>query len=670
MNGKKFLSVTCFSVGIFTASSFAAHAQQDDELDALMQMPLKQLMEIEVTSVSKRAEKANETAAAISVITAEDIRRSGHNTVPEVLRGIPGVQVSRLNSGWWAITARGNANQFGNKLLVLLDGRSIYNPLFSGVVWEEQGTPLEDIERIEVIRGPGSTLWGSNAVNGVINIITKHSKDTQGDMIAGGAGTYDNASGYMRHGGKIGENSTYRAYVNHYRQDNSETASNVKAHDAWNISRAGIRTDGKIDDDSTFNITSDVYHGEREIPFVLAPRVNAAGFAQDLDNHHMYGGNIIGKYSRKLDNESNLDLQVYYDFVGRNADEFGQDIHTLDFDAQQTFDNIKGHQLIWGGGYRIIYAEMDPSLLVRYPFGDTETTHTLSSFIQDKIELTPELFLTLGSKFEYNSYTNFEFQPNARLAWLPTEDQTVWGAVTKAVRTPSIIERTMTQIAGGLPASGGLVAINANQHLDSEEVIAYELGYRNQPLDTLSLDTTIFLNKYNDLRTIEPGGATGGDVAVGLRTANLGERVTTGFELAANWEVSNQWQLSGSYSYLDMDFKRGSGSSDTSALAEDGKSPSNMYSIRSHYMFNEDWEIDTAIYYTDEISGNSTNNTKNIGAYTRADLKLTWRPMEGVETAIIGQNLLDDQHQEFGASYYSVPYEIPRSVYGKVTVRF
>ena len=660
------LTATCLSVGMLLVP--ARVLASTDDLDDLMQMSLQDLTQIQVTSVSKRAEKANEVAAAISVITAEDIRRSGANTVPEVLRGIPGLQVSRINAGWWAISARGNANQFGNKLLVLLDGRSLYNPMFSGVVWEEQGTPLEDIERIEVIRGPGSTLWGSNAVNGVINIITKNSKDTQGDMIAAGIGNFESTNAYGRHGGKIGDDATYRTYANHFVQDNSESASGAAAFDGWDMTRAGLRVDGKLDNEANYTVSSDVYKGSRDIPFTRVPDISIDRVKVALDEHQMYGGDVITKYSRKLADDSNVDLQVYYDFVGRDGDEFGQKIQTLDFDAQHTFDINKRNQFIWGGGYRVVYAEMDPSLLIRYPYGNTELTQLVSAFAQDKIELVPnKLFLTLGSKFEYNTYTNFEVQPNARLAWLPTPNQTVWTAVTKAVRTPSIDERNMSQIVGATPA--GYVQIQANPNIQSEELIAYEVGYRNQPLTNVSFDATAFINQYHNLRTIEPGGTPGGDVVISLIPENLGERTTTGFELAANWDVEKNWSLSGTYSYLNMDFKHESGSLDTIAASEDGKSPTNMYSIKSHYIFNSEWEMDNSAYYYGAITG-SSGDPNNVKAFTRMDAKLTYKPMEGVETALIGQNLLYAQHQEFGSSIYSQPYEIPRSVYAKITLRF
>jgi len=326
----------------------------------------------------------------------------------------------------------------------------------------------------------------------------------------------------------------------------------------------------------------------------------------------------------------------------------------------------------------LIHGELESSTIARFDQRDTGvTTDLYSGFLQDKIQLVDdELFLTLGSKFEYNSFTEFEIQPNARLAWLPTDNQTVWASVSRSVRTPSIIDSSLTQaVAGsavtpGLGFPGGYVAIQSNDQFKSEEMIAYELGYRIQPSESVSLDLTGFYNDYDRLRTFEQAaGGPDADIFVNLLADNKAQGKTTGFEAAMNWEVLDNWTLGGSYSYLDMDIKLDNNSTDTIGVSEDGRSPNNMFNIRSHYAFAPDWELDNAVYYVDSIDG-SAADAHDVEGYVRMDAKLTYRPADGIETSLVGQNLLDKTHQEYGSATYSSPYEIPRTVYGKVSFSF
>lgn len=651
-------SIICFG------SSYSLAAENLD-LDKLLDTPIKDLTKMEVTSVSKRAEKASEAAAAIFVITQEDIRRSGSNSIPEVLRIVPGVQVSRINSGWWSITARGNSEAFGNKLLVLIDGRSIYNPLFSGVLWDEQSTPLEDIERIEVIRGPGSTLYGANAVNGVINIITKNTKDTQGNLASAGAGSYDKFSGTYRYGGKLKED-TYRAYVNHYNQGDSNIYSLSDANsDAFDITRSGVRLDGNDKSNNLeYSFSSDFYKGEHKLPFVALSAVNGTGIEDGSQKHSIFGGNVIGKIEKKLDSGADVQFQAYYDFTGRDANTFGYKIHTLDLDGQENINLSDNHQFMWGLGYRVVYAELDNSLAVNYN-NSFVTTNLFSGFAQDKIQILPdELYLTIGSKLEHNIYTGVEVEPNARVTWLPTQTQTVWGAVTRSVRSPSIAENEISQALQGTPI--GLVYYKGNHDVVSEKMIAYELGYRNQLSGKFSVDATGFINDYSDLRTFE---SDGGAPLPTLDIRNKAYGLTRGLELSSNWQVSNDWNLSASYSYLDMDIKLKDGSTDTVGKSDDGTSPNNMFNVRSHYKIDDKWETDQALYYVDGIDAGLAD-PRSVKDYLRFDARIGYKPTDGVDLSLVGQNLFDNQHQEFGSAPYSQPAEIPRAVFGKVTVRF
>ncbi len=634
-----------------------------DDLDKLLDMPIKDLTNMEVTSVSKRAEKASEAAAAIYVITQEDIRRSGFNSLPEVLRMVPGVQVSRINSGWWAITARGNAQPFGNKLLVLIDGRSIYNPLFSGVLWEEQSTPLEDIERIEVIRGPGSTLYGANAVNGVINIITKNSKDTQGNLASVGGGNYDKFSGLYRYGGRISDTDTYRTYINNYEQGDSKTESSHSTFDAYDMTRGGFRYDGgdKMGN-ANYTVSSDVYKGDRELPFTMLPATNAQGSIDGTQVHDMFGGNVIGKYDKKLDNGSDVQLQAYYDFTGRDANTFGYKISTVDLDAQHNINLSENHQFMWGLGYRGVLASLDSAVDASYD-RDNMQTNLFSGFAQDKIQIVPdELYLTLGSKIEHNSFSGVEFEPNARVTWLPTQTQTVWGAVTRAVRTPSIAERTITQAIVG--SAFGVASYQGNDDVTSEKLIAYELGYRNQLTKTFSVDVTTFINDYDSLRTF---AATSNPFILDIQ--NNAQGITRGFEVSSNWQVFRDWSLTGSYSYLDPHLKNDEPATN-SLDADKDTSPHNMFNIRSHYDISSEWEFNNSVYYMSKIASAAITDTHGVDGYASLDANVIYKPAKGIELMLSGENLLHDMHQEFGSAPYSIPAEIPRSVFGKVTFRF
>ncbi len=645
-----------------------------DDIDKLLDTPLKDLMNMEVTSVSKKSEKATEAAAAIYVITQEDIKRSGVASIPEALRMAPGIQVSRINASAWEVTSRGSASrsQFENKLLVLIDGRSVYNPLFSGVLWEEQSTPLEDIDRIEVIRGPGSTLWGANAVNGVINIITKNSKNTQGTLVSAGAGSFEKFSGMARQGGKINDNTTYRAYVQDYENGNTKGLNGNSINDSWHMSRTGFRADGDNKQGTNYTIQGDLYQGKKNEQFDLLPSLTgsfnpSAGLVVNApDTHNMLGGNLLGSYNKKLDDGSDLDIQLYYDYTQRGLDIFSQKVSTIDFDAQHSINLSENHAFLWGVGYRLISYDLGGSDILRYKAVDEQSSVNLfNSFLQDKIQLVPdELFLTLGSKFEHNEYTGFEFEPNVRLTWLPTSNQTVWSAVSRAVRTPSINERNLTQIIAAFPGPA-YGAYTVDGRLESEDLIAYELGYRIQPTDKLSFDVTGFVNDYSNLRTFEQSGPIAPDIAASYTLSNKASGMNKGLEFSSNWEITKNWSLSGGYSYIDSHIKLDRDSTDNLFGSTDKeRSPRNMFNARSHYKIADQLQMNNTLYYVAKLP------TDQVPSYYRLDTNVIWNVSDGIDLSLVGQNLLDGEHQEFGGATYNSPSEIPRSVFGKVTVRF
>lgn len=653
---------------------FAANANAvDADIDDLMNLSLKELTQIKVTSVSRKSEKANEAAAAITVVTQEDIKRSGANTIPEVLRIVPGVQVAQVDSNKWIVTSRGfpSSSQFSNKMLVLIDGRSIYSPIFSGVIWDEQMTPMEDIERIEVIRGPGSSMWGANAVNGIINIMTKSAQDTQGTLISSGFGSFEKTNQYLRHGDKLGEDFAYRVYGQHYDHNGSKAVNGSTRDDEWDTQRAGFKTETKIDASSKLEVQGDMYQGERDEVFDRTPINNSSLITAAPSVHETKGFNIMTKYGRQLSEDSRVDFQLYYDYASRDVSLLNADINTIDLDMQHSINLGESHELVWGLGYRLIHGNETGSNLLRLSNNELDNTVNLfSGFVQDKIELVPEeLFLTLGSKIEHNTYTGVEIQPNARLAWTPVENQTIWGAVSRAVRTPSQIERDITQVLQAAHIGGGVytyvTAVDSDGY-DSEELTAYELGYRFQPTDNTALDLAAFYNDYDSLRTLEQTNA------ITYYPDNRATGKAKGFEVSAKWDPVPEWNLAMGYSYIDVDIKLDAGSTDNTRITKDteGRTPTNMVNLRSHYSITDKFSIDNAVYYYDDIKKTGVAGAGTIKDYIRFDTQLSYEVADGIEFSLTGKNLLDDQHQEYIRATYNNTTEIPRSVFGKVTLRF
>ncbi|HSS44518.1 MAG TPA: TonB-dependent receptor, partial [Thermoanaerobaculia bacterium] len=396
----------------------------------LKKLSLEELFEMEVTSVSKKPEKLSETAAAVHVVTDEDIRRSAAPSIPEALRDIPGIEVARVDSRQYAITARGFNGTTANKLLVLMDGRSLYTPLYSGVFWDAQDTLMEDIARIEVIRGPGATVWGANAVNGVINIISKSAEETQGLLVTGGGGNEERAFTGVRYGGKLGADAYFRVYGKYFDRNDSVRPNGQDANDQFQMGQGGFRVDWKPRADQLFTLQSDVYDGSAEQPT-----------AGDID---LKGGNLLGRWTRHFSANSDLQIQAYYDRTERNIPPiFGEKLDTLDLDVRHRFLPAGGHDVVWGFGYRHTNDKVNNSPALAF-LPPNQTRQLATAFVQDEITLVESrLHLTLGSKIEHNDYTGFEYEPSGRLAWTPSKEQTIWAAISRAVRAPSRIDREL-----------------------------------------------------------------------------------------------------------------------------------------------------------------------------------------------------------------------------------
>ena len=600
-------------------------------------LSLEELMDVEVTSVSKKPEKFSKSAAAIEVVTGENIRRSGAVSIPQALRNVPGLQVAQVDSRQWAISARGFNTTSANKLLVLMDGRSIYTPLFSGVFWDAQDTMMEDLEQIEVIRGPGAALWGANAVNGVINITTKNAKDTQGWLASGGLGTEERGFGGLRYGGKVDDATHYRAYGKYFNRDDSVLMNGNGGSDGWDMGQGGFRIDRDDSGENRGTLQGDFYGSEIDQPgrkFIFTS-----------------GQNLIGRWTHDLSADSEVTAQFYYDRTYRKIPgTFVETLDTYDADVQHRFPLNEQQEIVWGFGYRYMVDRVKNSTLLAFLPAHLDSD-VANVFIQDGIELIPErLHLGLGSRFEYNDFSGFEVQPTGRLTWTPDEKQTVWTAISRAVRTPSRIDRDFFS-----PAQPPFLLAGGPDFI-SEELIAYEAGYRVQPMDPLFLTATAFFNDYDHLRSIEPSGT-----AFVLGNTFQGE--TYGTELSANYQMAPGWSWRAGYTFLQMELHQRTGSADLTSQSQEGDSPNNQFFLGTSIDLPAHWEFDMTARYTDNLPNQHVSN------YISMDLRLGWRPTENWEFSIVAQNLLDTQHPEFG-TVPATRKEIEQSIYGKVTCRF
>jgi iron complex outermembrane receptor protein len=648
-----FALIIGLAVGLLPAVGGASADDGD-----LLSLSIQDLMEIEVTSVSKRAQKLSEAPAAVTVLTSEDIRRSGMTTVPDLLRMVPGLHVANIDASTWAITARGFNGQFANKLLVMIDGRTVYTPLFSGVYWDVQDLVLEDIERIEVVRGPGGTMWGVNAVNGVINIITKEAADTQGLLVSSLVGNIERTSSASRYGGQLADDAHYRTYLKYFNRADFDNRGGVNSHDAWSVARGGVRFDWKPTGADSLTLQGDYYNGDSDqTTLVLGPA------STDFS-----GGNVIGRWVRSYSDTSSLQLQFYYDRTERSNVLLREDRDTFDVELQNRLNPLPGHDLVWGASYRLTSDDIRSSSVAGFDPSD-RTEHLASLFFQDEFPLFHErLRLTLGSKVEYNGYSGFEFLPNARLLWSPNERHSAWAAVSRAVRAPSRAENDVSLLAPAPTLPVDFVLMTGNSAFDSEHVLVYEIGYRAHPLDPLSIDVAAYYNDYDDLRSLETSGLLVDYPSAGLFTAtadggNVLGAQGYGVELSSTWSVTEFWRLVGAYTFMKIDIDT-NGSLDPTAVGQENDTPTHQFNVRSLLDLPWNFQVDTAVFWVDDVSN------QGVGDYARFDARLSWTPTPGLELSVIGQNLSDGSHNEFGHSFTGVATSVPRSVFGRVTWKY
>ncbi len=646
--------VLCCSVG-------SLHGQN---LDEMLDMSLEDLMAIEVFSAAKKEQDLFEVSAAISVITRDDIRRSGKTTIPEVLRLVPGVQVGRIDANKWGVSIRGFNDRFSNKLLVLIDGRSLYSPLFAGVFWRELDFPLDDIERIEVVRGPGATLWGANAVNGTINIITRRAEDTAGLALDTRVGNEERGALYARYGAALGANAHYRVYALGHSQ-NSSAGAGLKATDQWDGGRSGLRLDWAVSERDELFVSADYYRGEAEQTYDIVWSLEPPYRRVFVENSKYNGGHALARWQRNWSADKNGSLQVYYDRHDLDDAVFSEERNTLDVEGQL---NARHGRHAWavGGGYRFSDDATWGATLSALNPADLGIK-LLSAFVQDDIALAHErVYLTLGSKIEHNDFTGFEIQPNARLLWRVHKRQSVWLAVSRAVRTPSRsdlhVEFPASAIPGPRPQDPlSLISFTGNPDFQSEDLWALEVGYRVQPRENIFVEAASFYNSYTDLRSTQLGqGAVRNEpvdhIYIPITAGNRTEAKTWGLELEADWQVRRAWRLRGAYTLLQIEMDAPPG--DALGNAAEGESPEHQIYFGSALDLLEEVALDAGLSYTSELA------SLGIDGYTNLDLRLGWRPLESLEVALVGQQLLAARRAEFRPQFVNtLPAESERGFY-------
>lgn len=639
---------SAFAIAAALLGSGTAMAADLDQLDALKRMSVDELLNVEITSVSKYEEDLRRAAAAVAVITREDLRRSGANSMPEALRLAPGLHVARQNATAWSVNARGFSNVNSEKLLVLSDTRSIYTPLFSGVSWDVQDYLLEDVERVEVIRGPGAALWGSNAVNGLVNITTRNARDTHGTYLEAGAGNFDRFWLGARHGGETGGGKHFRVFGRFYDRDATRSLA-TNTDDAARFGHLGFRADWEAGSDTTWTVQGDAYAGEIG---QLSPAVEVIGRPgpQGQLSSEVSGGNLLARWRRQTSDRSDLQLRAYYDLTRRDDPSFIDTLHTVDIDLQHHFAAGSRHDVLWGMAGRLT-ANRNQSRGIFSVLPEQSDDLLVSGFIQDQISVSDSLAVTVGTKLEHNDFSGFEAQPSVRASWAPHEQHSMWAAVSRAVRVPTRLERDVNVDVSD-PAGNPVFRLVGNREFDSERLVAYELGYRWHAGRNFWLDAALFYNDYDRLVSLELGepfiDGTGRTI-VPVLNQNLGSGRTQGAELLMEWEPLENWRLSATYSHIDLDLES-SGLDLNRNVWLDGTTPRSMTGLRSRLTLGG-LEFDAQFRHHSRIRRLPADvSGAGIDAYSALDLRLGWRLATNWRLSLVGQNLLDDEHVEFGTA--------------------
>ena len=603
------------------AQHTSAPGQAGYQAKELKRLSIEELSELDVTSVSRRVEPIHQAAAAIVVLRREDLRRAGITSLPEAMRLATGVFAARIFGAGWAISARGFAISTSNKMLVMIDGRTVYSPVFAGVFWEAQDLMLADIDRIEVVRGPGGSLWGANAVNGIISIITKRAADTKGTLVQTGVGTDNRALAAIRYGGKWSR-FDYRVYGQFRADDDREFVAGGSARDDLQFGQGGFRMESAGASSSRWLVQGDAYSVR-------------SGLADRADTR-MTGGNVLTRFTHQFSPESALQVQAYYDYTRRRVPlQYRALRHTFDLDVQQRLRRGR-HDMVFGGGARASDGD-DLGDGPGFFFEPRTRLSTLASaFFQDEIAMVPNrFFVTAGAKVERNDFSGVELQPTARLRWSPDSVHTVWGAVSRAVRMPTRFETDLRIRLGNT----GRLLITGSDAFESEDVVAYEAGYRTRPATWLSIDIAAFNNRYTDLRSQDLPAVPGDPIVLG----NTLTARTSGVETSVTTQLGARLLVRGSYSYLRERFGRTPASRDVTGGASEANDPSHIGRIRAALDLTRDFELDATVWFSSALPAPA------VPGYAEMNLRFGWRPREAFDLSVIGQHLLHDRHQEFAA---------------------
>ncbi len=617
-------------------------------------LSIEQLMEIQVTSVAGVAEDSFKTPAAIYVITNEDIRRSGHQLLPEVMRMVPGSTVARLDSRTWQVNVRGFEGLFSDKLLVLMDGRHIYDPSFGGVFWDAHEVIFEDLQQVEVIRGPGATIWGANAVNGVINITSKSAKDTQGLYATGLSGTSINGIAAVRYGGQIDDHSWFRVWGKYIDHDNFDTSTGADSADDWDMFRGGFRYDREGDDGTNLTIDGSVYSsgrlGDTTAITVPGPPPAGGGFTPRVDDGRSNAAHLLVRLQQEGE-DTGWTFQAYADWflkMGFAETQYERTSFDIDWKHHFRWGERDEQETVWGLRYHADVDDFENG--VDFAFADASEYHyRVDGFVQNTWTLVDDKWYTMvGSKFEYNSQTRFEVQPSVRLWWTPDERQTLWAAVSRPIRAPSRADGDVIQTVAQVIV-GPVMPVNltGDRGVDAERLLSFEAGYRARLDERITLDVAVFLNEYDKL-IVSP--------AIPSTTTNDADAETFGGEAVITWHPADNLRIKASYSYLNMDI-------DGSTVRFGETTPEHQGRVSLTYEPIEDIELNAAAYIV------SHRPDPDIGSYTRLDVGLTWRVSDELEIAVWGQNLLDHDTLEATESIVAGPVETPRSMYVQATLR-
>jgi iron complex outermembrane recepter protein len=650
-------------------------AQAQNAPPDLTALKIEDLMNVDVTSAGKKEQKLSQVPGALFVMTTEDIRRSGATNLPDLLRMVPGLEVAQINPSTWAISARGFNGQYSNKLLVLIDGRTVYTPTFSGVFWDAQDVPLDLIGRIEIIRGPGAAVWGANAVNGVINIITKSARDTQRGMVTANGGTLEHIGGVIRYGGPIGNRGAYRVFADGFEMGHFLTADHLSAEDDWYRFHGGFRADANLTARDSITIEGDAIRGnagERSDSLVsLQPPVNAI-----LDLRDRFSGwNVLARWKRALPAGSETSLQIYFDRSNRGDTTYGIGLNTLDIDFQDHAHWGRGQDFVWGLGYRSNSDSTASTLRISFT-PPKLTTHIFSAFVQDEISFhSHRVSVSLGSKFEHEYYNGFNLQPSARITWTPDERTTFWAAVSGAQGTPSRVDTSIRYNYAAFPGPDNLpilISLFGNPALNNERLIATEAGFRKQLSEKIWFDSTVFYNRYRDLVS-EEAGATSLEtdpppehLLMPTYLSDLLYGETHGAEIFANVKLAARWTMSPGYGFLAMHLHKEARSLDTTTVPEtEGGIPNQQAQLRSNVNLPWRWQWTTSAYFVGRLTA------AKIPSYTRLDSNLAWQPSERLSVDLVGQDLLRNLHPEYaGPDLTVLPSLIRRRAYARITWRF